>query len=85
MPPTLIMAVLAVVVIETVLNLTWAPVYFRYGLPLFRWEVRVAAAGAKLPDPEGVSGSLDHGLLPRLVFRSLGGSEYGFRESMYLP
>jgi hypothetical protein len=80
MNSTLLVALLAVLVVEIVLSGTFAKPYFTIGLPLFMCEVNSGGRSAPLPSPEQIAAALPKTIFHRFVFSQLEPSRFAFRE-----
>jgi hypothetical protein len=78
----LIPTFIAVGIIETLLWLTWNPVYFRTGIPLFVVSARVPKR-SELPTARVMEASTPDDGYSSLLFRDLGANTYAFREKVF--
>jgi hypothetical protein len=80
----LFLFIVGAVLVEWWLSTFWAPVYFRYGIPLYRRHFQTAVTAPDLNTfiPQ-LEGQLTHTFWqPSVVFRALGPQELAFRQSM---
>jgi hypothetical protein len=77
---TLVTLFVVVLVGEAILNWTWSPLYFRFGIPLLRHEAKVFATGGEMPRAEDLAERLHESRYPPLDFRAFGAGTYAFRE-----
>jgi len=85
LPPffVLIFATIAVAIVELALSVLWAPVYFRFGIPVFTWSARPRVRAERLPPAEDIASRLHPGVFTPLVMRELTPDLYAFREAAW--
>ena len=83
MSPTLLLAVLAIAIVETALSGLFAKPYFTIGLPLFKCEVDCGVRSTAPPSPEKIATALPKTIFHSLVFSQLEPSRFAFRERVW--
>ena len=74
---------IAVAIIESILSLSWAKLYFTTGIPVFSRELNAFSPGAPVPTAEELSARLARSKYPPLIFHDLGGNRFAFREKAW--
>jgi hypothetical protein len=82
-PIAILIALIAVSVIEGLLWLTWTRLYFTTGIPVFSRELNALSPGARVPTAKEISERLAHSKYAPLVFHDLGGNRIALREKAF--
>jgi hypothetical protein len=77
-----VLALLAVIVAETVLQATWNKWYFTTGVPLLKMERSVHGAAVP-PTIEAIVDRIQTAVSTNVLFRALSPTEHAFREKLF--
>ncbi|MDD2320733.1 MAG: hypothetical protein PHO83_11850 [Geobacteraceae bacterium] len=76
-------AIFALILAEAVLCATWSPLYFRYGIPLYRRTLTVRPGIEYLPTARQFHAALpDSGRSAPIVVQQIGANSFAFRENL---
>ena len=76
-------ALIAALLVETVLSARWNRAYFRSGFLVFSKRISPAGMAPALPSPSALEMAVKSTWLPSLVFHQLSLSELAFRERLF--
>jgi len=75
---------LLIFVLELILNCTWISFYFRYGIPIFKYEVKRPTLKPLQCDNKEMEKAIPNSIFDRIIIHRLSDSDFAFRESYSL-
>jgi len=72
-----------IAVLDVLLLLKFVPLYFQFGIPVYRRKITVNGAGQTPGTAEAIEEQLPTSAWPGFALREIGRSEYAFRERLF--
>ncbi len=75
--------ILSLLLIETILLLSWSKLYFRFGIPVYKKKIPFYGRLSDPFDPKYLEDNFEGDYVPTIYFRKLNETECAFREKLF--